>query len=498
MPAFNSTGRRKLNAYNPQRDLAAPSQGMTGDYTLTRNSPFKKRLVRAKVGRSGCIFRAFPTLDESGEFVPWRYGAGLAEFSDWHRRYDGINYVGDEGHEITCLLYDAGTPSQEQERNPFNVMLRALRSGDKAGKLPDSRMTRYTSSGSKKAIKPATSMYFYQGLMYVNDEKLLYNAQQGGPQGLGADEATQIIRLTKSAGSALVDRLEELAPDGVNQTDLAKRFASGDPLRLKFGRLIHVYNPVATGEVPEPKNQGFGQSFNVKLYPKLDYGRETLSPKLEAYADRVKQLVIPWDEVIYVPTTEELCEWLVRAFPSLPTMFDYVWADYPEYLNVEGVRKILRGTTSASVPASRPAAPAPVVAPPQQRLPVAKAVQQPVVSEEEEEETMASQAPSFGGMGQGVPFATDSEEEETDELSDLSMSQSLATEGEEEEEAAVQDSADGEDEEETLVPPPPPAKTASRPRATSLQPSAQERALLSAEQPKAAKSVASKKSAKKA
>jgi hypothetical protein len=217
-------------------------------------------------------------------------------------------------------------------------------------------------NGPKKAFNAPTKLYYIQGLIYESDEDLFIK-QNGMPKGVGKDDLPQIIQLSKSAGDALVKKLNKLAPDYTGSTDVDNQhqlYMYGDIVNLEAGMFLTVFNPDVHKNVSDydeelesessSNDDGF-QSWGVALNPEFTYmsRKELISVPgdLTEHADIIKRRIVPWDDLLYFPADEEIALWMAQAFRSMPDLLQFGWADNPEFFTDE-VHGVLASRTQVS------------------------------------------------------------------------------------------------------------------------------------------------------
>lgn len=355
---FSEHGAPKINA-------------PAGELTINRNADVA--LVRPKFNSSGpLVFRPLPCLDEDGNIMSSRHSASPFDFTDWVRKYPVAKYVGigEPENHVTFLLYDSSDDDPTlKSKNPYVILQRALWRAKEEGSLPTAKWLPLI-DGRNKAIPKPDEMIFMQGLIFENNEESFGRA----PRGIRKEDRTQIIQLPKSAGNSLLKDLNLINEDYENDDEnWEEMFINGDPVALESGRFFMVYNakkysPDAhEGRISRPdgdddvdidwsansndRKRGDDddgeRGYSAKVVKRYVCKDGKLSAKLVSQEERVKQLIRSWDEILHVPSLEEICVILARTFSTVPKILLFGWQDHPEFLSDE-VKGLLSSRTQVS------------------------------------------------------------------------------------------------------------------------------------------------------
>lgn len=349
------------------RDHGRPASRVSDDNLTIRLDGPQVEVVRPSFKKGATVFRPFPMLcaEDPSKCDPPRYSSNELDFTDWLRDYEVASYVGTVSPK-TFILFDPKDTTYERNSNPYIIFAQNVINGVKNEAAGQGRWNPLVPGMSKDAkIKWPTKMYMMQGLCFQNGDKLY--VADGPPRGAGADDRPLILQMTKSAGDVLVKKLDELNPDfNGAEDDYEKMFKYGDPVSFKYGRFVHIFNPDAATQAPTaktgPKRQvdwsvgakrkgeeGGGaagrSSYGIKLTRKFEVGNQEFLAKMPDKAEHFRKRIQWWDDVIRIPTHDEICVFVAQAFADHPKMLEYAWADYPEFFTGD-VKKILRSRKS--------------------------------------------------------------------------------------------------------------------------------------------------------
>ena len=350
---------------------------------LTIKPGVKVELVRPKFQgvTDSLIVRPLPCLDDEDEsrYLPYRYSQEAGDITDWIRNYPAAKYVGIGENRYTFLLYDPTDETYEKRNNPYNILYWSIYNAVKKDHTAPHISWNALIEGPRY-LPRETTLYFLQGLVFVQGDTLYIG---GGkvPKGSRPGDPPQVVQLPLSAGRMLYNLLDEVNEefDGPEERwEFSMRY--GDPVHPKFGRFIRVFpkgKDPAGGEAltdlggdwadqalaassarggwkkDDDSGGGYAVSLDKKLLIK---GRETsisaqLNPKL---AERLKSTIVWWDEILHIPSDEEQCVIIAKAFRSARSVLEWGWADHPEFFSDE-VKKILanaKQSFGAAVPGS--------------------------------------------------------------------------------------------------------------------------------------------------
>jgi hypothetical protein len=354
-------------------DYSKPqSKAPKDDRTLNRKGP-QVEVVRPKWDGTGPMtFRPLPMIcaEDPTQFDPTRLTTDEYDFSDFWRGLPGVKYVGID-QKFTFLAYDPHRLNDEgynpRTDNPYHVLYNAVmdavkKTGEAIVKGRDVMTGKWApliSDGTNKAFNAPTKIYFLQGLIYSGEELFI----KGGspPKGLRDNDLPQIIEISKSAGEKLARKLNMLNPNYQGDTDIEyqnEMYLYGDIVDLSTGSFLTLFNPKKHYDIVDAfedfddsdgeDNKGGFQSWGVAINPdfQISVKRQpvSISSDVSEYADKIRSLIVPWEDILYFPPDEEICLWLAQAFRSMPSLLDFGWADNPEFFTNE-VKGVLANRT---------------------------------------------------------------------------------------------------------------------------------------------------------
>lgn len=214
--------------------------------------------------------------------------------------------------------------------------------------------------GTLPKVPRPSAMYLFLGIVLHNDKETYVGAGKV-PLGLGKTDTAQVIQLSATAGEAIWKALSEVRDEyrGVETDDYAKALVYGDPVHPEQGIFLtvmgrHAATPYSepvggydldaeAGRLPGRDRESFGR-YTVSFSRQLAIEGRTIphvSPALPPKAvERILNKAVQFDNILYIPTTEELCLLCARAWKSDPYILEYGWGDHPQFFTAE-VRKIL-------------------------------------------------------------------------------------------------------------------------------------------------------------
>jgi hypothetical protein len=362
--------KRRTGDYNLAQDTAGQRGIPQGDSTIKPGVSVE--LVRPDFDAAdSLIFRLLPCLTDEwtsldqARWMPYRYGGGVNEFTDWSRSFPAAKGFGIGKDRQTMLLYSRAQArnAADFDRNalPYILMYNWAHDAAKKRRLPNQDW-RDLVDGRDKYLGSLTELYYMQALLYKRGSEIFV---KGGspPKGAAPGDLPQIVQLTKSAGEKLLRMFNEALIESPNLPEnhidyWERSMVYGDPVHPKWGRFIRVVNPKKGGgtdvDIGESQNwnqraerndrrsgggdDGF-RGYDVAIDAQLTMdGRvyPAVSPQIPvAVAQRLKATAVFWDEVIHVPSVEEQCLILAKAFRQAAEFVRRAWADHPEYLSAE-------------------------------------------------------------------------------------------------------------------------------------------------------------------
>jgi hypothetical protein len=360
---------------------------------LTIKPAARVRLERPSYEKGPALLRPLPMLcaEDPSKFDPARNSADPKDYYGWMIPMPVARGIGT--NQLSMILHapanwDAGyRPSTE---NPYILALKnvykAFKDGkDKAGRAWNPAWNPLVAKDAKTRVwRPPTVNWYMHGLAYYNGENNYLRENGGVPLGATGDEPV-IWQLSSSAGGPIWDMFDIPRPGYQGpSTDYEKFFKYGDPLGVNAqgqltgpGKLILIcstksvgLNPLwmAPDFVPEkgktyPTSLAEKVSHNVRMEQSAGskkrgggfdgYEIAVLSamPSRAAPGGKILPNVDPawteniiynqnhswfWEDVLHIPSHDELCVMLVKAFDQVPTMLErFLFDPYPEFRSEE-------------------------------------------------------------------------------------------------------------------------------------------------------------------
>jgi hypothetical protein len=337
------------------------AEGHLPSFDLTLKKDAQVALVQPKGGL--LVWRPVPALDpdDPTQFLPYRYSVEQDDFHDFTRNYTGAAWAGYGKARSSFILYDKATKDNyDIHSNPYQVLYDRWKRvcGTKSSvELPrefrrrhDIQPSMYTNLflkvGDEGAIlpRPAT-LYFFFGVVYARGTDEKYYGAGKRPRGLGEKDMMQVIQLKNTAGSAVWSEFN-LVKDkfaGTPSTNFEREMVHGDPVALEHGRFVST--ALMEGAAESRTFQQYGAAITKELVINGSVITNTVPALTEADAKLLKARSVFFDDILYFPEHEEICEICAKLYKDIPWLLEYGWADNPEFFTSE-VDRILNSATS--------------------------------------------------------------------------------------------------------------------------------------------------------
>jgi hypothetical protein len=316
-------------------------------------------------GAGVTTIRLFPGKDpENPEaWDPYRFSSSdpfePLGFGDWIRRYPAVRSMGDP--PVTFIQYDpADTDIEDPQMTPAWLLYRAI---DRAVQNGQDRpgwaaLLRGGANRGAQLTRPS-EVYLVRGAL-VQFKSRAYAT----PRGLAPDEKPIVFELGPSPGGALLTELhrENEGYQG-DPDDFEARYVNGDPIRLDGGRFVNFYT-LKDGDPRQAQasqqagwdlggNRGRSGGAGGQQQP-IGFGCY-MEPSFNGipanvfanYEQIIRTKIVPWDQLLYIPTLEQQARLLADKFPA--DVIEYAWASHPEWIPDE-VRRRARNAISAAAP----------------------------------------------------------------------------------------------------------------------------------------------------
>ena len=351
------------------------------DRTIKQDAPSLELVRPSWNGKSGTVIRPLPCFDiqitDDDVFMSSRRSAKRDHMSDWIRGYPAVKYIGIDT-KLTFILFDpreANAGRYDPSTNPYSILYRAVEDAveDSEAMIVNkdvltNKWAPLVGRGQKQAFSYKTFLYFMQGLIYQHNGEVL--VKKGRPRGLRDKDWPQIIELSKTGAESMLELLSDQV-DGNFDSDDYNQFKYPDVTSLTEGFFVTIYNPdkhsidletsvepdaeaeeddfgEASGTAEKKKSREF-KGWKASISDTYVYSEEGAKKKakrdLTKVEDEIREKILWWNNVIHVPTHEEICMFCATAYRSMPDLLHYGWQENPEFFTDE-VKGILAARTS--------------------------------------------------------------------------------------------------------------------------------------------------------
>ena len=355
------------------------------------------------------VFRPFAPLDQeepTSRLAPGRASLDPGHYTHWQRAFMVAKWAGlkDDGCEKVTLLLGAPGDGEWMKR-PYRMLHRRIQDAAD-GKILNGLTKRFNVEwlkllkGDSKGgaqLPSVGEMFFvqcavYQGAVYDMDKKknvfTNFLEQRDVPMGLKDEDPLPVFVLSKSTGFKLISGHEATSKKEAIESILDRRRADHDPASEDFNEVFFYGDPVGTfdpdagtltggvfvslfmpskgmdvpkfstwsGEIEE--FQGY-EAIVTRKYRKPD--GEVIDASLDKEAtDQIFNKFQFWEEsepgaedgLMRLPSVEEECVLVAKAFKKLPHLLHYAWSDRPEWFTAD-VNAVLGQRTSVVNPKGR-------------------------------------------------------------------------------------------------------------------------------------------------
>lgn len=363
---------RLSRTFRPKDTPAAPVSGGGGRILLPNSGCVVKRPSYKHY--LSMVFRPLPTLKE-GTLNPLasRYSTASRDFTRWFIELPVVSYFGEDESSVSCVLYDPAAQAlgeyDPNTDNPYVVLRERLRRMSAANRDSFPNYDRVM-----RMFRPVQMCGFLQALVLsIGDKRYV---AEGSPYGLQADDEMPVVILTPSSKYKLLQLLDE-TNDGVSDGESGnyeKLMRYGEVVHPKYGRFVwltreslksggesnDVDSSSWTGSGDRSGRRGRrsgqdsrqGEAYEVTISDRIS---PSAKPSLASISKEDWRVVAPkikdWSDIIFLPSTEELCAMLVRAAPRYGYVFKYGWSGMSQFLTGE-VKGLLAKAKSVAMPVS--------------------------------------------------------------------------------------------------------------------------------------------------
>jgi hypothetical protein len=360
---------------------------MPPDDRTVKTNLCRVNVLRPKFKDGPMFFRPWPALayEDPDTLANGRASTESRGQSHWIVRVPVAKYIGLNDPSCEKVTFCTRLPwDQDGKRNnPFSVLSYGAHDAHDAGKFGpgrkwDSEWNRFLKgkSGKGAELSKPTASWFAQGIVFANGDKD-YTSGRDLPLGMDENDALVVVQMSTSAGGKVLDLLDvpKKGFDGDAEERPWEAFKYGDPTgvydakagTVKGGVILVLFNPEKTKSIkknttwdPDAKQDSFkGYEAAVRLSYKGADGDKFPAQLREQDVENVFARSQFWfDEpdggeqgLIYVPSIEEQCVLIAKAFRSCPKLITFAWADHEDEFLTDDVMGILNARKSAVMPA---------------------------------------------------------------------------------------------------------------------------------------------------
>jgi hypothetical protein len=272
------------------------------------------------------VLRIFPARnpEDPNQWLPCRLSSDPGDFSDWIRRYPAV--VGFGSPSQAWIIGDPRDPDYDPATTPVNLLHRAIKSAVQTAQFSNPRWAQIITDqrGQNGILHPATDVFLVQGMSLMLGGRVFRE-----PKGASASDQLQVFYLSKSAGQALLTRLNEVdanqqpvIPDIVEWSggSFVDFFQAGTPpltaapmqQQAQVGTLGAVRGVAQSGGGNVSDDKSYDVDF-LDQFTTPAYG--VIGPQIvhEQLLRTVQSKIRVWDEIVRVPELGEQINWICRA-----------------------------------------------------------------------------------------------------------------------------------------------------------------------------------------
>ena len=313
-----------------------------------------------KWGEGYTTFRILPARnpEDPTQWDAFRYSSENDDYGDWLRRYPAVRSFGDPG--MTFVLKHPADDSLAEETLPpcilYNAIAQAVGNGsDRPGWAA---LLGHGQGNQRKVLPRPSEVFLVQGLVMQHG-----NEVYSPPRGFSNEDRVVMLELSSNAGVVFLQELAKVAENsGAAEGDWQNYYVHGDPVSLDHGGFVTWYK-LADGD-PRARQQQQSAGWNTQSSGQgnqrggnqaIGYGcfiEDTfngLPPQLTQFEPQIANKVVPWDDLVHIPTPAEQAAMIAHSFP--PDVIAYAWQSRPEWIP-EDVRNAAVGHVQVNPPNS--------------------------------------------------------------------------------------------------------------------------------------------------
>jgi hypothetical protein len=274
---------------------------------------------------------------------------------------------------------DRESDNEISKTNPYNVLRAAVRSAAFKGRTIKSFGKRidtaiwlryFQGSQEDRAFQTAQMAAFMQAVFFANRGKA--SIDNNVPRGCGQQDDPMLLLVSGKTAEQIDALLCQTTAKHRGDADASEyddMFDYGDVTRLDGGKILVLANPAqhdfstVTGNEEDDDmlveaNKSDFKSYLPAFFDHVIIKDEVTRKKVKfgasiaKYEKTLKSRMVDWfaDDLFVIPSKEQLCEWIARAFATTPEILEYGWSSYPEYYNLDSVQAEIKKRTQGYVP----------------------------------------------------------------------------------------------------------------------------------------------------
>ena len=377
---------RKRDDYDNEKFGRRDSSLPPDDYTINEKIG-RVQVIRPRGKEGILVFRPWPSLDyerPNENLDPGRKGTEDREQGYWIRRMPVAAYIGmPDCEKATFILYRPGDKAG-RANSPYWKLYRTATAAHDAGEFANGKAWNSKwnkllkgKKGHGPALSKPTARWYVQGEVFRNGERD-YLEDRELPLGADPDDDLVIVEMGDSAGEALMSLLavRKDSFEGDETANPALPFFYGDPCGhydeetciLSGGLFFTIWCPKNFRQFrPKTKHHSWDgkygdfPTYECLVSRKYRHEGQVYTPdRNEAGTEQIFSKWQFWypdidDEeasegLLHIPSVEEQCTLIARAFKAAPKLLMFAWADNWDEYGTEEVRAILADRAQGVVP----------------------------------------------------------------------------------------------------------------------------------------------------
>ena len=393
--AANRKFRPRGSAYNQQRDAQRDSNSPSDDHTLN-TALCKVQLVRPTYKKGFLVVRPWPALSMAGDGVllSGRKTAEERWYNDWLIKVPVCKFVGTV-FPVSFILYAPWRKEEDRMNNPYNVLFYNALKAFKSTRFGSGRtwdgswnliMNKQGGTAGGAKMTKSTHVWYMQATVYANGDRAYTGADRQVALGEHASDPLQVVQISNEAGENMIRICDTKrtdangVPTAFDETrNLSINYRYGDPTgvydpvtaTIKGGLFLSFYNPkVSTfatvhtsfgGTISNMQGYECGVQRSYKGIRGNTYSADLSAVQVKHIQNQAQYWFDDANDatakgLLHIPSVDEQCLLLARAFRDVPLLLEYAWFDHPEFLT-QDVLAVLREKQAAVMPGAADGAP---------------------------------------------------------------------------------------------------------------------------------------------